>query len=72
MNKRCKCCRNDKPLDAFGPSSRTRDGRLGVCRACLAARKSKERATPPEVRQARRDLRDEQMADAWARMHDAE
>jgi hypothetical protein len=35
--KRCKTCQEVKPLDAFPPSKRTTDGRIGTCRACKNA-----------------------------------
>ena len=45
--KRCKTCRNEKPLEDFWPTRGTKDGRQYVCIEC-----SKERQ---EKLQARRD-----------------
>jgi hypothetical protein len=41
--KRCRDCGEDKPLGAFSPSTKSRDGRVSYCRPCLAERHKKYR-----------------------------
>ena len=41
--KRCRDCGTQKPLSAFSPSKKNRDGRVSYCRECLAARHQKYR-----------------------------
>jgi hypothetical protein len=42
--KRCRTCREEKPLDAFPPDAKGRDGRRHVCRVCRQRRVRERRA----------------------------
>ena len=48
-SKRCKTCRTNKPLQAFGLHPRGAHGRRAICRPCVADGKG-ERTTTPEQR----------------------
>ena len=41
--KVCRDCRVSKPLEAFSPAKKSRDGRVSYCRECLAKRHKKYR-----------------------------
>ena len=46
--KRCKACRSDKPLEAFGLHPRGAHGRRATCRSCVAGGKGERKATPEQ------------------------
>src|SRR5947209_5408685 len=54
--KRCRDCGGLKPLTAFPPSKKNRDGRTTYCRPCsnIRARRSREKRREAEGRTVRR------------------
>jgi hypothetical protein len=46
--KTCKKCGETKAIEAYGKSTRTRDGYLGVCRSCLVSYKQQWKQDNPE------------------------
>lgn len=50
--KRCKSCGQDKPLEQFGTSKRSADGRSSRCRECVAADSRKRYAANREEKLA--------------------
>ena len=55
MTKTCAKCEVEKPLDAFSPDKREKDGLQSQCKKCRTARECHRYATDPEFAQRKRD-----------------
>lgn len=54
MNKHCRWCDKDKPIDDFPLHRRMADGHLNKCRDCVLEYERVRRATDPKVQESER------------------